>query len=94
MRFVIRNYSTSSYFAAGACRSGNGNKMRNIIGYICIAANQIIVFKKIFAVIYAQHNCPRDIYCSATTDTNDRISLVVLSYASVPLYTSDFTGFL
>ena len=74
MCFIIGNDSASSYFASRTCRRRDSNKMRHIISNIYIAANQVIIFKKIFAMIYSQHNSPCNIQCSATANSDDRIS--------------------
>src|SRR2546423_12925010 len=48
---VIGNNSTSSHFTSCSCCSGNGYEMRNIIRYVNIATDQVIIFEKIFPVM-------------------------------------------
>ena len=75
MCFIIRNDRASPYFASGAGRRRNGNKMRDVIGDIYITANKVIIFKKVFAMIYPKHNCPCNIQCSATANADNGIAL-------------------
>jgi hypothetical protein len=48
--------------------------MRYIVGYINISANQVIVNKKVFAVVDPQCNRPGHINGSTSSNANDAIT--------------------
>ena len=70
---VICDDGAAAHFASGTRGCGNGNKMRNIIRYIYIPANEIIVFKKIFAVIDPEYDGARHIQRRPAANTDDGI---------------------
>ena len=51
MGFIIRDNGAATYFTSRACSSGDSDEMRNIIRYIYIATDQVVVFKEILTVI-------------------------------------------
>ena len=56
MRIVVGDNRTSSDFAPGPGRGGNGTKVWHIIGHEDIPANKIIILEEIFAMVYAKYN--------------------------------------
>src|ERR1043165_9345365 len=73
MRFVVSDNSAAANLATGSRSSWNGYKMRNIIGYIYIAANKVVVFKQVFAVVNAQQNSAGNVQASSSANTNNTI---------------------
>ena len=52
--------------------------MGHVIGHIHIGPNQIIIFEKVCPVIYSQRDRPCDIQGSTATNSNDRVSLIIV----------------
>ena len=72
--FIISNDGTSSNFTASACCCRYGDKMGNIVGYINVTSNKVIIFKQILPVIDTKDNCPGNIQSCSATNANYRIS--------------------
>src|SRR5688572_12207290 len=78
MRYIIGNYRTSSYFTSCAGSGWNSYKMWDIVRYIHIATNQIVILKQIFAVINAEQNSARHIQTCTSANANNTISLMII----------------
>ncbi len=70
---VIRDHSTSAYFAASARCGWYRDKVRYIVGDVHVAADQVVVLKKILPVMNSQYDGPGHIQRSPSANSNNRI---------------------
>src|SRR5690606_11557715 len=64
----------SPYLTARAGRSGNGDKMRNLLGDILIAAQEIIIVKQIPRMVDPQVNGPGNVHGHASAYADDAVT--------------------
>src|SRR5687767_1241093 len=71
MRFILRNNRTTADFASCSTGCWNSNKIRDLLSYILIAADQIIIIEQITMVVYPQGNRTGNIHCRPSADPDD-----------------------
>src|SRR5690606_36907267 len=72
--FILGNDGASPNLTACAGGGGNGDKMRNLLGDILVAAQEVIVVKQIPHMVDPQGNRPGNVHGHAAAYANDTVA--------------------